>query len=158
MFSFNQWKKLPASIVIWLMCWEEILKTEKKECVHSESLRLNLFYFRSEVKINIKSKFQYLHNSRVFLLRQLWIVNYSVKSSLNNLSNENINIDVSVVFKTKGEWKCQNELFLKYHFSGNTSNNWWSIIDVVQRLLLLRKKIMLIYLFLILWTLQPNWQ
>ena len=29
-------------------------------------------------------------NSRVLLLRQLWIVNHSVKSSSNNLSNENI--------------------------------------------------------------------
>ena len=59
--------------------------------------------------------------SRVFLLRQLWIVNYYVKSSSNNLSNENINTGVSVVFKTECESKCQNELFLKYHLSGNTS-------------------------------------
>ena len=58
---------------------------------------------------------------RVFLKRQLWIVNYYVKSQSNNLSNENINTDVSVVFKTKRELKCQNELFLKNHFSGNTS-------------------------------------
>ena len=57
----------------------------------------------------------------VFLLRQLWIVNYYIKSSSNNLSNENINTVVSVVFKTKHELKCQNELFLKYHFSGNIS-------------------------------------
>ena len=58
---------------------------------------------------------------------------------------KNINIGVSVVFKAKYELKCQNELFLKYHFSGNTSfydfiteiiwrNNWQSIIDVVERL------------------------
>ena len=33
--------------------------------------------------------------SRVFLLRQIWIVNYYVKSSSNNLSNENINTSVS---------------------------------------------------------------
>ena len=64
---------------------------------------------------------QEVKNRRVFLLHQLWIVNYSVKSSSNNLSNENINTGVSVVFKTKRELKCQNELFLKYHFSGNTS-------------------------------------
>ena len=51
----------------------------------------------------------------------LWIINYYVKSQSNNLSNENINTGVSVVFKTKRELKCQNELFLKYHFSGNTS-------------------------------------
>ena len=35
------------------------------------------------------------------------------------LSNKKIG--VSVVFNTKHELKCQNELFLKYHFSGNTS-------------------------------------
>jgi hypothetical protein len=32
--------------------------------------------------------------SRVFLLRQLWIVNYYIKSSSNNLSNENIKTGV----------------------------------------------------------------
>ena len=32
-----------------------------------------------------------------------------------------INTCVFVVFETKRELKCQNELFLKYHFSGNTS-------------------------------------
>ena len=31
------------------------------------------------------------------------------------------NTCVFVVFETKRELKCQNELFLKYHFSGNTS-------------------------------------
>jgi hypothetical protein len=41
--------------------------------------------------------------SRVFLLRQRWIVNYSVKSGSEILSNENINIGVSVVFKTTRE-------------------------------------------------------
>ena len=30
------------------------------------------------------------------------------------------NTCVFVVFKTKHELKCQNELLLKYHFSGNT--------------------------------------
>ena len=40
---------------------------------------------------------------------------------VKNLSNENINTGVSVVFKIKQELKCQNELFSKYHFSGNTS-------------------------------------
>ena len=59
--------------------------------------------------------------SRVFLQHQLWIINYYIKSLSNNLSNENIKTGVSVVFKTKRELKCQNELFLKYHFSGNTS-------------------------------------
>ena len=32
-----------------------------------------------------------------------------------------IKTGVFVVLKTKHELKCQNELFLKYHFSGNTS-------------------------------------
>ena len=59
--------------------------------------------------------------SRVFLLCQSWIVNYFVKSQSYNLSNENINTGVSVVFKTKRELKYQNELILKYHFSGNTT-------------------------------------
>ena len=37
------------------------------------------------------------------------------------LSNENVNTGFSAVFKTKCELKCQNELFLSYNFSGNTS-------------------------------------
>ena len=37
----------------------------------------------------------YLRNSRVFLQRQLWIVNYYVKSLSNNLSNEHIKTGVS---------------------------------------------------------------
>ena len=48
--------------------------------------------------------------SRVFLLCQLWIVNYFLKSYSNSLSNENINIGVSVVIKTKCLLKCQNRL------------------------------------------------
>ena len=50
-----------------------------------------------------------------------WIINCSVKSSSNNISNENINTHVSVVFKTKRKLKCQNKVFLKYDFSENTS-------------------------------------
>ena len=56
--------------------------------------------------------------SRVF---QLWIINYYVKNLSNNLSNENINNSVSVVFKTQWELKCKNELFSTNHFSENTS-------------------------------------
>ena len=33
--------------------------------------------------------------SRVFLLRQLWIINYYVKSSLSNVNDESINTGVS---------------------------------------------------------------
>ena len=82
-------------------------------------------------------------NSRILLLCQLWIVNYSVKSSSNSLSNENINTGVSIVFKTKCKSKCLNELLLKYHFSGNTTfyifitkiiwRTFDVIIDVVKR-------------------------
>ena len=35
--------------------------------------------------------------------------------------NENIDTGVSIVFETKPELEYQNELFLRYHFSGNTS-------------------------------------
>ena len=49
--------------------------------------------------------------SRVFLQRQIWIVNYYIRSQSKNLSNENINTGVSVVFKTKRKLKCQNKLF-----------------------------------------------
>ena len=44
-----------------------------------------------------------------------------VKSSSNNLSNENINTGGSFVFKTKRELKCQNELLFECNFPGNTS-------------------------------------
>ena len=63
-----------------------------------------------------------------FLLRQF--THSALQASLiygssiilsNNLSNENINIRVSVVIKTKRELKWQNELFWKYHFSEITS-------------------------------------
>ena len=40
---------------------------------------------------NLKNTYAYL-NSRVFLLRQLWMVNYFVKNLSNNLSYENINM------------------------------------------------------------------
>ena len=79
---------------------------------------------------------QEVKNRRVFLLHQLWIVNYSVKSSSNNLSNENINTGVSVVFKTKHELKRHNELFFFHYWDYFTKfcrNNWWSIIGVVER-------------------------
>jgi hypothetical protein len=42
-------------------------------------------------------------------------------SQIISVTNENINTGVSVVMKTKNELKCQNELFLKHHFSGNNS-------------------------------------
>ena len=38
-----------------------------------------------------------IDNGRVFLLRQFWIVNYFVKSSSSNRSNESINTNISSV-------------------------------------------------------------
>ena len=51
--------------------------------------------------------------SAAYQQQSFYYVNYG--SSLyyyvkNNLSNENINTGVSVVFKTKCEFECQNEL------------------------------------------------
>ena len=65
------------------------------------------------------------------LAESFYYVNY-VKSSSNNLSNEGINTGVSVVFKAKCELRSQNELFLKYHFSGNT--NFYVFIETGDRL------------------------
>ena len=52
---------------------------------------------------------------------------------VKKLSNENVNTGVSVVLKTKCELKCQNELFLKYHFSVNTSM--FSLLRLFDKLL-----------------------
>ena len=89
--------------------------------------------------------------SRVFLLRQLWIVNYYAKSSSNNLSNENINtlcfqrndpskivhFGILIHFLSWRQQKHQcsvyafvTEIFLTKFWR----NNWRSIIDVVERL------------------------
>ena len=95
---------------------KDLFPVSKCRCI----AHLTVVIFSSDIDLSNLQKFasvncqQFLIKSRVFLLRQLWIVNYSVKSSSNNLSNENINTGVSVVFKTKRELKCQNELFLKY--------------------------------------------
>ena len=48
--------------------------------------------------------------SRVFLQCQIWTFNYYAKSQSKNLSYEKIKAVVSVVFKTKRELKCQNQL------------------------------------------------
>ena len=45
--------------------------------------------------LQIDPEWRKYHLSRVFLLRQLWNVNYYVKSSSNDLSNENINTGIS---------------------------------------------------------------
>ena len=53
--------------------------------------------------------------SRVFLLRQLWTVNYYVKSSSNNLSNENIKTGVSreIIFQNSSFWHFNSRFVLK---------------------------------------------
>ena len=58
------------------------------------------------------------------VFNQLWIVNYYSKCSSNDCwfwVRCFFSVIRSKCFKTKRESKCQNELFLKYHFSGNTS-------------------------------------
>ena len=86
------------------------------------------------------------HNNlinRVFLLRQLWIVNYYVKSSSNNLSNENIKTGVSKIVHFAISiyiLSCRQQkhqcLCLHYwdYLMNFWRNNWRSIIDVVERL------------------------
>ena len=59
------------------------------------------------------------HGKKGFLLRQLRIVNYYIKCLSNNCWF--LLVYCFFYFKTKQDLKCQNELFLKYHFSGNTS-------------------------------------
>ena len=53
--------------------------------------------------------------SRVFLLRQLWIVNYYVKSSSNNLSNGNIFLvfPEKLYFKHSSFWHFDTRFVLK---------------------------------------------
>ena len=47
-------------------------------------------FLKKVTHIEIKILIALIPSSRVFLQRQLWIVNYYVKSSSNNLNNENI--------------------------------------------------------------------
>ena len=95
--------------------------------------------------ISIKNWGKY---SQVFLLRQLWTVNYYVKSLSNNLSNKDINTEVNWCFQ-------RNDISKKVHFdilvhilswrkhfhfrdylTNCWRNNWRSIIDLVERLCL----------------------
>jgi hypothetical protein len=88
--------------------------------------------------------------SQGFLLRQLWIVNYSVKCQSNNLSNENINTDISkeMIFQVQVHFgilihilswniyfrllRRNNELKINNLWQKFWHNNWQSIIDVVE--------------------------
>ena len=81
------------------------------------------------------------------LLRQLWIVNYYIKSSSNNLSNENIkkrndiskivHIGISIHVLSWRQQKHQCLCFPYWDYLTNFwQNNWRFIIDVVERLLM----------------------
>ena len=65
--------------------------------------------------------------SRIHLLtwaESFYCVKYRlsiIKSKVIQIISVNENTGVSVAFRTKRELECQNELFLKYHFSGNAS-------------------------------------
>ena len=45
------------------------------------------------------------------------------------------NTGVFVVFKTKRELKCQNELFFEYRFSGKTQSVLFSLLRLFDKLL-----------------------
>ena len=65
------------------------------------------------------------NSSQGFLLQQLWIVNYYIKCLSNNcwfFVRCFFSVIYNECFMIKRELKCQNELFLKCHLSGNTSN------------------------------------
>ena len=84
-----------------------------------------------------------LKNSRVFLLHQLWIVNYYVKSSSNNLSNENWCFQKNDISKIVHfcilirvlSWRQKKNQCLWFHYwdylTNFWCNNWQSITDVV---------------------------
>ena len=88
-------------------------------------------------------------DSQVFLLHQLWIVNYFVKSLSNNLSNENIKTgasrDIGIskivhfgILIHVLSWRQQKNQCLCFHYwyylTNFWRNNWRFIIDVVERL------------------------
>ena len=85
-----------------------------------------------------------LHKSRDFLQRQIWIVNYCQKVC-QKISIMKTNTGVFVVFKTKRELECQmnwkqsvvfiTEIFWRTFWRTFWLDNWWSIFDVIKRLL-----------------------
>ena len=79
---------------------------------------LDFFNCKKPNNMAITSRIHLLTWAESFYYVKYWL---SIIMSKVSLSNENINTGVSVVFKTKHELKCQNKLFFKYHFSGNTS-------------------------------------
>ena len=70
---------------------------------------------------SIHSEFNWLLRQSLSTMSIMDCQSWRQKS--NNLSNENINTGISVVFKTKSELKFQNELILQYHFPGSSSLN-----------------------------------
>ena len=82
------------------MSWNEICET----WMDSQSIQKVVFIVNQDIPIPVTivsalklqcRVFTKRFKSRVFLQRQLWIVNYYVKSSSNNLSKENIKTGVS---------------------------------------------------------------
>ena len=74
-------------------------------------------------KVGLSDNFVFAVNS--ILAESFYYVNYGSSIILSKVRliisvNEPINTG-SVVFKAKHELKCQNEVLLKYHFSGNTN-------------------------------------
>ena len=86
------------------------------------------------------------------IAKSFYCTNYESSITYYFKSNENKSTGNSVVFRTKGDLKCQYELVWKYHFSGNTNallqcfcfhywkylmnflhNNWRFIIDICSR-------------------------
>ena len=61
------------------------------------------------------------------------IISSKVRQKIS-VHNENIKNGVSVVFKTKCESKCKNELFLKYLFPANT-RNYVSLLRIFDKIL-----------------------
>ena len=101
------------------------------------------------------------HISQIFILRQLWIINYYSKSLSNNLSNESRNTGVSreisfLHFDSRvwsgGQQKYQCLCFHYWDYLTNFwHNNWQSLIDVVERLNFCRGLDCCLFLYLNRW-------
>ena len=113
------WNHAVFIILVSIQAWISLLLYFHKIFLNFSSYR------RSKNILSIKC--------RVFLQRQIWIVNYYIKNPSKILSNFQ-NPDVSAVFKTKCELKFQNKLFFRKHqflcfhywefLSGFWCNNW----------------------------------
>ena len=94
---------------VYMLYHMDVIRVPKEETFSKK-------YTAEEVRLLTIEAYQQSLSTMSNMDRQL-----SRQKLVKNLSNENINTGVPVVFKTKRELKCKNELFLMYHFSGNTS-------------------------------------